>query len=78
MDDETSAAAGAEAQEAEAQEKEKEAEMKSEKKINVFRFLQKKPQPTGFATLLKNHHGKEAHTVAEWESLLTAILNKKV
>ena len=49
-----------------------------EKKINVFRFLQKKPQPTGYATLLKKHHGSEAHTVTEWDSLLQAILNKKI
>ena len=49
-----------------------------EKKINVFRFLQKKPQPTGYATLLKKHYGSEVHTVTEWESLLQAILDTKV
>lgn len=52
--------------------------MAEDKKINVTRFLQKRAQPLGYATLLKKAHGKEVHTVEQWEKLLQAILDKKV
>ena len=52
--------------------------MKKEKKYTVYRYLQLRPQPTGYGTLLKNHHGMELHTLDEWDALLEAILNRKV
>lgn len=51
---------------------------KKEKKYTVYRYLQLRPQPTGYGTLLKNHHGMELHTLDEWDALLEAILNRKV
>ena len=51
---------------------------KKEKKYTVYRYLQLRPQPTGYETLLKNHHGTELHTLDEWDALLEAILNRKV
>lgn len=51
---------------------------KKEKKYTVYRYLQLRPQPTGYGTLLKNHHGVELHTLDEWDALLEAILNRKV
>lgn len=51
---------------------------KKEKKYTVYRYLQLRPQPTGYGTLLKNHHGTELHTLDEWDALLEAILNRKV
>lgn len=51
---------------------------KKEKKYTVYRYLQLRPQPTGYGTLLKNHHGMELHTLNEWDALLEAILNRKV
>lgn len=51
---------------------------KKEKKYTVYRYLQLRPQPTGYGTLLKNHHGVELHTLDEWDILLEAILNRKV
>lgn len=51
---------------------------KKKKKYTVYRYLQLRPQPTGYGTLLKNHHGMELHTLDEWDALLEAILNRKV
>ena len=51
---------------------------KKEKKYTVYRYLQLRPQPTGYGTLLKNHHGMKLHTLDEWDALLEAILNRKV
>lgn len=51
---------------------------KKEKKYTVYRYFQLRPQPTGYGTLLKNHHGMELHTLDEWDALLEAILNRKV
>lgn len=51
---------------------------KKEKKYTVYRYLQLRPQSTGYGTLLKNHHGMELHTLDEWDALLEAILNRKV
>lgn len=51
---------------------------KKEKKYTVYRYLQLRPQPSGYAVLLKNHHGMELHTLDEWDVLLEAILNRKV
>lgn len=51
---------------------------KKEKKYTVYRYLQLRPQPTGYGTLLENHHGMELHTLDEWDALLEAILNRKV
>lgn len=51
---------------------------KKEKKYTVYRYLQLRPQPTGYGTLLKNHHGMELHTLDEWDALLETILNRKV
>lgn len=49
-----------------------------EKKYTVYRYLQLRPQPSGYGVLLKNHHGMELHTLDEWDALLQAILNRKV
>ena len=51
---------------------------KKEKRYTVYRYLQLRPQPTGYGALLKNHHGMELHTLDEWDILLEAILNRKV
>ena len=50
----------------------------AESKITVYRFLQVRPKPTGYGTLLRKHYGQELHTIDEWEGLLQKILDRTV
>ena len=51
---------------------------KKEKRYTVYRYLQLREQPSGYAFLLKLNHGQELHTLDEWDALLQAILKTKV
>jgi hypothetical protein len=63
-------------------ENEKEEEKKSEsvkpsKRLNLVRFLQEKPQVSGIRVLLNAKYRTAVKTMAEWESSLADLLNKK-
>jgi hypothetical protein len=48
------------------------------KRINLFRFLQIKPQNNGIQALLLAKKGNEVKTISEWEIALKDLLAKKV
>jgi hypothetical protein len=54
-----------------------EPDNKPAKHLNLVRFLQEKPQGSGIRALLNAEYRTEVKTMAEWESALADLLNKK-
>jgi hypothetical protein len=50
---------------------------KPAKHLNLVRFLQEKPQGSGIRILLNAKYRTAVKTMAEWESALADLLNKK-
>ncbi len=48
------------------------------KRMGVVRFLQLEPQRSGIAAILRRRYASEVHTLAEWETLVQNVLNRKV
>jgi hypothetical protein len=51
--------------------------VKPEKRLNLVRFLQEKPQGSGIVALLNAEYRAAVKTMAEWESALADLLHKK-
>lgn len=49
-----------------------------EKGIGLERFLQLEPQRRGIMAILRSKYATEIHTQAEWETIVTNVLNRKV
>lgn len=50
----------------------------SEKKYGFVRFLQLNPQKSGITSILRSRYASEVHTLAEWNSIVENVLNRKV
>ncbi|GHU11057.1 hypothetical protein FACS1894151_10690 [Spirochaetia bacterium] len=48
-----------------------------EKRLNLTRFLQEKPQDSGVRVLLNAKYRTAVKSLAEWEAALTELLGKK-
>lgn len=46
--------------------------------IGLERFLQLEPQRRGIMAILRSKYATEIHTQAEWETIVTNVLNRKV
>jgi hypothetical protein len=55
----------------------KQEEAKPPRHLNLVRFLQEKPQGSGIRALLNAKYRTAVKTMAEWESALADLLNKK-
>ena len=58
--------------------KPKKPESGSDKKIGLVTFIQLTEPNKYVAAMLKNKRSMEAHTKAEWEQIVTDLLNQKV
>ena len=47
-------------------------------KLNVTKYLYVRPQKSGIAALMKKLYASEVHTLAEWDTILENLLNRKV
>lgn len=47
-------------------------------RIGLERFLEKCPQPSGVAAVLRMKHGMEAKTLSEWEETVTKEMKTKI
>ncbi|MDR0473420.1 MAG: hypothetical protein LBH43_07100 [Treponema sp.] len=50
---------------------------KKNQAINLYRFLQLKPQKSGITALLTSKYKGEAKTLEEWEATLKSLLSTK-
>ena len=46
--------------------------------IGLERFLQLEPQKRGIIAILRSKYAAEIHVKAEWETIVKAVLNRKV
>jgi len=49
-----------------------------EKGIGLERFLQLEPQRRGIMAILRSKYAAEIHVKAEWETIVTTVLHRKV